>query len=477
MKNAGTPLLFALILSCVFPQAAFAEPVLESAAKDRKETDLAIYNENFALVREVRTLEIPAGTSAIKILDVPKTLQPETVEIQSLTAPAEFQVLEQTYQYDVPNPKNLLDRFVGKKIKVLNWNQFQDKKETVEATLLSNETEPVLQIGNEAYIGYPGIKILPEIPAGLVLAPTLLCRATAPAEKTQDLELSYLAGGLRWKADYVLTMDESSSAAQFTAWATLTNESGTSYQNAGLKLVAGNVNRSQVRPPAPKMLMARAAMADENSAGGFQEKTAFEYHTYALAGKIDLGNYESKQEQLLRARQVKFVKEYSVEDNSNPWARQQGAEKEKVPVRISLRFPNSGENGLGIPLPEGTVRVYGKDKQNGRTFLGEDSIQHTPVKKEVKIRVGEAFDIGAEKKQTDYQQTAQNTYESEWEIKIRNSKKEDVEVALLETLSGNWQMVSQSQPFEKVNAFTVKFKVKVPKKGEASVRYRVRVGQ
>lgn len=475
MKNVKTAFLASLLLLTAHAIPASAEPVLETTEKDRKEIAFAIYNQDFALVREVRTLEIPAGTSGIKILGVPKTLQPETVDVQSLTAPAEFQVLEQTYQYDVPNPKNLLDKFVGKKIKVLNWNQFQDKKETAEAMLLSNETEPVLRIGKEIYIGYPGIKVLPEMPDGLVLSPTLLCRATSTTAKTQDLEISYLAGSLRWKADYVLTMDESSSSAQLTAWATLTNESGSSYENARLKLVAGNVNRH--RPPMPKMMAMRAAMPEQSFAEGVQEKEVFEYHAYELARKINLGNCESKQEQLFRARQVKFVKEYSVEDSSTPWARQQGAEKEKVPVKTALKFTNSEENGLGGPLPEGTVRVYGIDKQNARTFLGEDSIAHTPKKGELKIRVGEAFDISAEKKQTDYQQPSKNTYESEWEIKIKNAKKEDVEVAVLETLSGNWQMISQSQPLEKVNAFTVKFKVKVPKKGEAAVRYRVRVGQ
>ncbi len=468
-------LLLTLFLLTVSVPFSSAGTVFESTSKDQKNLDISIYNDNFAMVREVRQAGLAQGASSIRYLDVPSFITPETIQVRSLNAPDDLNVLEQDYEHNNLNSQTLLDKFVGKKIKVMTWHEYQDRKEIVEATLLSNEGEPVYQIGREVYIGYPGSKILPELPEGMLSKPAFMWQVENKNSKPHDLEVTYLTSNLSWKMDYVLNLPEAGNSAQMAAWATLHNQTGTTFENAGLRLLAGQVNRVQ-QAPAPRMYAMKAMAMDSGDGGSFQERPVFEYHAYDLARKVTLRQNETKQVQFFKTKAVKFSKELRVEGTPNYYSSMMNQDKEKVPVQVFIKLNNASENGLGNPLPQGTVRLYSRDGQGRQSFLGEDSISHTSKNEDVKIRAGESFDVTAERKQTDFRQITSNSTESEYEIKLKNKKAEDVEVVVSETIPGNWQIISQSQPFEKVNASTIQFKVKVSKNSENTVRYRVKVG-
>lgn len=466
-----------LSLSVFTAQTVFAGTVFESTAKDRKSIEISVYNDNFAMVREVRQAALPQGASAVQYLDVPSFITPETIQVRSLTAPEDLNVFEQDYEQNTLDSNSLLQKFVGKKIKLMTWNEFQDRKETVEAVLLSNAGEPIYQIGQEVYIGHPGSKILPEIPAGMLIKPAFVWQVENKNVKPHELEVSYLTSGLSWKMDYVLTIPETGNTGQMSAWATLNNQSGTDFENAGLRLLAGQVNRAPRYNPAPRMYAMKAEMAAMSDAGGsFQQKPAFEYHSYDLSRKVSLAQNETKQVQFSKTKAVKFSRELRVEGSPNYYASITNQDKQKVPVRVFIKLTNSTENGLGTPLPQGTVRMYSSDAKGQQTFVGEDGISHTAKKEEIKLRAGESFDVVAERKQTDFRQVTSNVTESEYEIKLKNRKNEDVEVVVVETIPGNWETISQSQQFEKINASTIQTKVKVLKNSEVTVKYRVKVG-
>ncbi|MBU3759627.1 MAG: DUF4139 domain-containing protein [Candidatus Omnitrophica bacterium] len=471
-------LIVALCLWFSVSSPAWAEPApIDSTVNDQKSIDLTIYNDNYALVREVRRLNLPQGHQLVRMSDVPRHISAETIQVRSLSAPSELSILEQNYTGQTLSAASLLDQYVGKKIKVLNWNQYQDRKETSEALLLSNEGEPIYQIGGEIYIGYPGFKILPELPAGMLARPALIWRLENKSKKPHDVEVIYLTSNLSWKADYVLTLPEGSGAAQFGAWAALTNTSGTFFKNAALRLMAGQVNRQAGMEYAPRAMMTRAAMAVNVAASqNFQEQGMFEYHVYDLGRRVDLANAETKQLPLFQDRALKFAKEFRAEGAPLYYAADETGEKQKLPVRVMIKFKNDKDSGLGIPLPQGAVRFYMRDAQGRPAFLGEDSLRHTPHGEEVRLQAGEVFDLTAERRQTDFRQVTSNTNESEWEIRLRNSKKEDAVIKLVENLQGNWQMLSQSQNFEKISASAIQFTVKVAQNSEVVVRYRVLTG-
>ncbi|HTL46433.1 MAG TPA: DUF4139 domain-containing protein [Verrucomicrobiae bacterium] len=479
MKKSRAVFLLSLLL--VLPLSAARSEEKQIVLDARRDVALSVFNDGLALVREVRQADIPAGTSRLKLTDIPVLLMPESVRVQSLTAPQDFYVARQVFEQNTADAHSLLDKFVGKQIKVVNWNQFQDRKETLDATLLSNDGDPVYLVGNEVYIGYPGAKILPGLPEGFVLRPSLTWEAGAKSAVKHDLEISYLTSGISWKVDYVMLLKESG-PAELTAWATLSNESGASFQDAGLRLVAGQVNRTyQEQPQAYAMKAGRASMAMAEAAPAppsFEQQSLFEYHAYDLSSPVSLENHASVQLPFFQPKNVTLEKEYKVESPQYYYGQafydEDGAGK--LPVNVYLKTKNTQENGLGAPLPQGTVRLYQQGAEGRQTFAGEDALPSVPQGETVRLRAGQAFDITARRKQTDYKQLAGNTFESAWQVTLKNAKAEDVEVLVSEPLSGNWQVIEESQPHEKLNANLIQFRVKVPKNGETVLDYRVKTG-
>ena len=465
---------FFLVFALGLPMQAAGQTVLKSASEEQVGVEVTVYNQNLGLVKDTRRVTLPEGQGELRFMDVASQIMPVTVHAKSLNSPESFSVLEQNYEYDLMNASKLLDKYVGKKIKLILWHEYQDRKETVEAELLSNNQGPIYRIGNEIFLGHPGIHVLPEIPENLIAKPTLTWLFSNTTKKEHNLEVSYLTGGINWNADYVAVLNKEDTGCDLSGWVTINNQSGATYKDATLKLVAGKIHRAweEVRMY-ESMKMARM---DAAAAPQFGEQALFEYHLYDLQRKTTIKDNQTKQISLLEASDVAAKKEMLVYGIQSYFTSQYMEKLEKQPVAVYVKFKNSKESHLGMPLPEGIVRLYKKDAQGALQFVGEDRINHTPKDEEVKLKVGEAFDVVAERIQTDYRQLTSSLHESEWEITLRNHKEEDVTIGIVEPLFGNWQVISNSHPFAKVDAFTIRFDVNVPKDQEVKVKYRVRVG-
>ena len=462
--------LVGLVATLVTFTTVTAKTVVNSTAEEQAMVELTVYNNNLALVKDTRKVELPVGEGELNFMDVASHIMPVTVHARSLNYPEDFTVLEQTYQYDLMSPDKLLEKYVGKKIKIINWNEFQDRQDIVEAILLSTHRGQIYKINDEIYLGYPGYKVLPGVPEDFVTEPTLKWSYENRAEKAHKLEVSYLTTNINWKADYVMILDEDDTSSSISAWVTLDNESGVTYKNARLKLVAGKVHQVEETPGVYLMKSLAEAKIPQ-----FEEKAFSEYHLYDLKRQTTIKNNETKQISLLRAFGVNTQKELLVYGTRNYFIEPYSEQTEKQPVSVYIKFKNSKENNLGIPLPAGIVRVY-KEENGSLQFIGEDRMQHTPKDEEIRLKVGEAFDVVAERIQTDYREITSKLRESEWEITIKNHKEKDVTVGIVEPLLGNWEIIKSTHPYQKVDAFTVRFEVNIPRNQEIKVIYRVRVG-
>lgn len=473
-KKAGILILAALMGGV--SAAAPAEQTTQSTQAEQTNVEVTVYNNNLGLVKDTRDLRLPPGEGELRFMDVASGIMPVTVHAKSLNAAEEFQVLEQNYEYDLMDYNKMLDKFVDKKIKLIDWNQYQDRKETVEGTLISNNNgNPVFKIKDEIYLGHPGYKVLPEIPENLIAKPTLMWRYANKSSGAHRLEVSYLTNNIGWKADYVFVLDKEDTGGDLSGWVTVDNQSGATYKDAQLKLVAGEVQRVQAMTPESGMYKTMA-MSELTNASQFAEEGFFEYHIYDLQRRTTIKDKQTKQISLLEASGIKAEKEFLVYGAQSYFTQHYRPQDPKQPVAVYVKFKNSEANHLGMPLPAGIFRLYKQDSRGSLQFVGEDKIEHTPKDEEVKVKVGEAFDVAAERRQTDFKQLTTRMYETAWEVTLRNHKEEAVRVGVIEPLYGNWQIVEQSHPSRKIDAFTLRFDVDIPKDGEVKVTYRVRVG-
>jgi hypothetical protein len=444
-----------------------------SEGKDRKSVSITVYNSDFGLVREVRELDgLPNGQVALEFRDVASTIQPETVAVRAL-GQAGLRVLEQNYRYDLLTPETLLEKYVGRSVRAYRYHEATAKEDVVEAKLLSVQGGPILQIGSEITFNYPGRLAFTELPPNLIARPTLVWLVEA-RQPRQSLEVSYLAQSMSWSADYVLVLDDKETRAGLTGWVTLVNNSGTSYRDAALSLVAGDVNRVQQM----KDGMRRERMAVMQSAARapqFQEEGLLEYHLYKLERRTDVLDREQKQVTLLEAEGVGVQKKLIFFGQPYWFQGQYGELIKNQKVSVYLDFQNAADNKLGMPLPRGTVRIYKADKSGAQQFVGEDAIDHTPRDEKVSIKAGEAFDVVADRKQSSWSSLGNCGSESTWDIELRNHKDEDVRVEVREPAGGDWTIVESSHPAQKDDARTFHFDVPVPKRGKTKVHYKVRV--
>jgi hypothetical protein len=472
--------LFALLISVAAATGAVAQTAEQTTtARDRQSVNITVYNSNLGLVRETRRLNLPAGRIALRFADVTAQIRPETVHLASLLSPTALRILEQNYQYDLLNPAKLLDKFVGKEI-TLVLRRYQNNSEIfepVQATLLSNNAGQVWRINGQIVINPTNIVEMrfPDVPKNLVATPTLVWDIENRDAGTQTIEASYLTNGMNWKADYVLVVNADDTKGDLQGWVTLMNSSGATFEDARLQLVAGDVNRvNEEREYALAGAMARKSVSDEAQ---FKEQGFFEYHMYTLQRPTTIRDNETKQVSLLEAAGFDVKKEfvlngqrYYYTNYNNP------GQPIKEKVGVFIQFRNAQQNKLGMPLPAGTIRLYKKDDSGNQQFIGEDKIDHTPKDEDVRVKVGDAFDIVAERKQTDYKVIVSgHLYEYAYEIKIRNHKDGPVTVVVNEPIGGDWEMVSATFKAEKTAAFAAQFNVPVAKDGEATLSYRVRV--
>ena len=453
---------------------AAGKTTTKSLAGDQIGMRVTVYNNNLGLIKDTRNVPLAKGRGELRFMDVAAHIIPETVHAKSINLPNAFSILEQNYEYDLMDANKLLDKYVGRTIKLIEWNKFQDRKETVEAVLLSNNKGQIYKIGEEIYLGHPGYKVLPRIPENLIAKPTLTWLYENGSEKAHQLEVSYLTNNINWKADYIVMLNEDDSAADVSGWVTLDNKSGATYKDAQLKLVAGQVHR--VEPTALDGRMYALRLEKGVRAPQFQEKSFFEYHIYNLQRKTTLKDKQTKQVSLLEASGVKISKELLVYGLASYFTHQFQAVIPKQPVSVYVKFKNSKDNNLGMPLPAGIMRLYKQDEDGSQEFIGEDKVEHTPKDEEVRLKIGQAFDVVAERVQTDYRRITSRLHESEWQISLRNHKEEAVSVGVIEPLYGNWSVISSSHSYQKIDAFTIRFDLKVLPDGEEKLKYRIRVG-
>src|SRR5437762_11605539 len=471
--------ILAIAICLAGATAAMAQAEQTTTATDRQSVNITVYNSNLGLVRETRRLTLPDGRIALRFADVTAQIRPETVHLGSLTSPAALRILEQNYQYDLLNPAKLSDKFVGKQI-TLVLRHYQNNTETfepVQATLLSNNGGQVWRINGQIVINPSNIAEMrfPDLPKNLVATPTLVWDVENRETGSQTIEASYLTAGMNWRADYVLLVNADDTKGDLQGWVTLTNSSGTTFEDGRLQLVAGDVNRvSEQRNYTLAGAMEKNKALDEAQ---FQEQGFFEYHLYTLQRPTTIRDNETKQVSLLEAAGFEVKKEfvlsgqhYYYTNYSNP------GQPIKEKVGVYMQFRNSQTNKLGMPLPAGTVRLYKKDDKGNQQFIGEEKIDHTPKNEDVRVKVGDAFDIVAERKQTDFKVLASgHLYEYAYEIKIRNHKDGPVTVVVNEPIGGDWEMVTSTFEAKKTAAFAAQFNVPVAKDGEATLSYRVRV--
>lgn len=443
-----------------------------SGDADRKQVSITVYNQGFGIVREVRDLaQLGTGRVALEFRDVAATIQPETVAVKSVGGG--LRVLEQNYRFDLLTPETLLNKYVGRNVRAYRYHEGSGKEDVVDAKLLSVAGGPVLQINGEITFGYPGRLAFPTLPPDLIAKPTLVWLVESKQPK-QSVEVSYVAQNLSWQADYVFVVNENDTKGDLTGWVTLQNQTGASYRDAKLQLVAGDVNRVQ-----PERVMygraSKSAPMAEAAQDSFREEGLFEYHLYTLERPTTVLDKEQKQVTLLEAQNIGIQKKLVFAGQQYWYQSQYGEIQKNQKVGVFLEFQNSEANRLGMPLPKGTFRVYKADKSGSKQFVGEDAIDHTPRDEKLTVKLGEAFDVVADRKQMEYRALGNCTSETAWQIELRNHKDENVRVEVREPAGGDWTIVQSSHPAVKEDATTFKFDVDVPKRGATKVTYRVRV--
>ncbi|HEY8552992.1 MAG TPA: DUF4139 domain-containing protein [Burkholderiales bacterium] len=464
--------ILALALAAALPAAGAAEE-RRSTLADQQSVAVTIYNEDLALIKDTRRVTLDAGRNVLALREVSAQMRPETAQLRSLSHPGSFTLLEQNFDFDLLTPAKLLEKYVGRTVRIVRTHPTTGAETIETAQVLSANEGVVLRIGDRIETGLPGRIVYDDVPATLRDRPTLVTHLESRRTGEQTVELSYLTGGLAWQADYVAELNDTDTALALSGWVTLTNRSGTAYPNARLRLVAGDVHR--VREEL-RYAVTRAAPAPETAReDAVRQEALFEYHLYTLARPTTLADNQTKQVALLDAASVPVTKELVLQGQEHYYRAAARDLGEKHKVAVYVRFENREKSGLGMPLPKGIVRVYKKDRAGNAQFVGEDRIDHTPKNEQVRLRLGDSFDVTARRKQTDFRKTGERAFESAYEIALNNAKREAVTVIVREPVPGDWRMLEQSHPHAKAAAGIAEWRVTVPAEGTTTLRYRVLV--
>ena len=476
-KHFTGMVLLVLLLSAGSGMAA--SPEKTSTLADQKGVAVTIYNENLALVKDKRSLALPQGASTLAFREVSGLMRPETALLQS-SPRQDITVIEQNFDFDLLTPQKLLEKYVGRTIGVIKSHPTTGEETTEEATVLSSNNGVVLRVGDRIETGLSGGRLIfPDVPENLRDKPTLVMQLASKTGGEKTLELSYLTGGLNWQADYVAELSKDENRLNLLGWVTLTNTSGTSYKNARLQLVAGDVH--QVQPVFEKRFREQAAdIAYAAEAPRMAQESLLDYHLYTLDRTTDILENQTKQVALLQADNIPSAKEYLLRGQDYYYRNISAELGSKIKVAVYLSFENRKAENLGLPLPKGIVRVYKQDSSGSVQFVGEDRIDHTPENETVRLKLGYAFDITADRKQTDFKKLAgfgeyNYVFESAYRIELKNGKDEDAAVRVVEPMPGDWEVLSENLSHKKISSSEAEWLITVPAKGSAELLYRARV--
>ena len=455
------------------------------------EPAITIYNQGFAVVRDSLPIDLKAGPNQITFTGVTAKLEPDSVILRDVAGKVQLQILEQSYRNDPVSEPMLLSFFEGQSLDFIR-REANKPDQTISAKMIRSgyvpggaPVEPIVEIDGKLQFSLPGQPIFPSLGEENILKPALAWQIKAPAAAKINAEVAYVTQGFSWQASYNLVAPEKGDLVDIVGWITMQNDSGSGFQNAKIKLMAGDVNK--VQPPHSPMakrgfpMMAEMAM---DAPPVVSEKAFDEFHLYTLANLVTLRDKETKQVEFIRATGVKADRLYIYDGATlNSWrvGMSVGADPgygttSNKKVHVYREFKNSEANKLGIPLPKGRVRFYSQDNDRQLEFVGENNIEHTPKEEIVRLFIGDSFDLFGERKQTEFKvNEANHTLDETFEIQLRNRKKEAVEIRVLEHLFRwtNWTIMDKSQEFQKTDAQTIEFRVPLKPDEEKTVTYKV----
>jgi hypothetical protein len=471
MRIETVAIVASMLACCYVSEVSASQATPEEIsvnATARSALAVTIYNDGQALIRDTRTLPLHVGQNKIAFRDVASSIRAETTSIRAISGSG-FKLLEQNYEFDLLTPASLLLKYVGKEITVIHTNRATGVETSEKATVLATNSGVVLRYADRIETEVSGRIAFGSVPATLRDRPTLSLLLDSSGGGNQKVELMYLANQMNWKADYIASVNANVDHMQLNGWVTLTNQSGTSFENSRLQLVAGTLNRVPERREAlPMAMMARRAP----EAKSMQEEKLADYHLYTLNRPTTILENQTKQVALLSAADIPVVREYLLQsDNAFWWYQNAHPEIQKgLKPSVYLRFENTGGE-LGIPLPSGTIRVYMNDSTGGAQLIGEDAIAHTAKGEKIGLRLGEAFDITADRVQTGYKLLAPQNSQSSYRIEIRNAGSKPATVTVREPLQGDWTITQESQTHTKESSGSATWQVKVPAEGKAILEY------
>lgn len=477
-RGLGVPSAFLLGSGLCVGLAQLAAAEISSSVSDQKSVAVTIYNENLALVKDQRQVNLSKGELDLAFKGVSAKMRPETALLRTTKGTGALSVIEQNFDFDLLTPQKLLEKYTGRAIQIARTNPATGKETIEDATVLSTQNGVVLRIGDRIETNPGGRLIFADVPSNLRDKPTLSIKLNNTSAGQKNVELSYLTGGLSWKADYVAELNKDDSSLDLMGWVTLNNTSGASYNNAKMQLVAGDVNQVSRYEEVMVTSQRRNKMEMMSADAGMSEESLFEYHLYTLNRPTTINDRQKKQVSLLTASSVPVKKELLLQGNNYYYQSSHGNIGQKMKLGVYVQFDNEKSAGLGIPLPKGVVRVYKRDSNGNAQFVGEDRVDHTPNKESVRLKLGDSFDVTADKKQTNFKIVerivGRNVYDSSYMITLKNAKKEAVTVTVREPVPGDWQMLKESQKHTKAAAGTAEWKVTVPAESKQTLTYTVR---
>lgn len=463
LSTLSSSVHLSVLIPCLLAAAAAAGVgTAGSAPGADRDLRITVYNSNLALVRDVRTLDVPKGQGTIEVSDIPAQLDPTSVHFKAQSG--EVNVLEQNFQYDLAGADRILQRYLDAPVEAVLKDGALKSGTLLSydggALVLKGEDGSVNLVSRDAAVDLR----FPKLPEGLRTKPTLVWLLQSPQGGPLPIELSYLTAGVSWHAEYVAVTNEEDTSMDLSAWVSLENNSGASYPEADLQLVAGDVARVQPeRGPMPASPMMMAKTARDGGSQGFEEETFFEYHLYTLDRKTTIADKETKQVALFPPATAPIRKIYEY-----------NGQRDDKKVRVILEAENRKDLGLGMPLPAGTVRVYKKDSHASLQFVGEDHIDHTPKNEKIRLGVGKAFDVVGERKDLSVNRISDRVSERSVEVRLRNRKTEKIQVVVQESCYGDWSITTSSIPGIKKDASTAEFRVDVAPDSESVLTFTIR---
>jgi len=447
-KNTLIMLLSLLILSAV------------SVSVIAEDLAVTVYNSNLGVVSETRQLDFQKGVHQLAFRDVPSSIDVNSVRFKILDKGKNVTILEQNYAYDLVNSYQIYLRYIDKEIELIDKDGNVYKGVLLSSgdgnVILRDDSGriKIIQMNNIIEVNFP------SLPDGLITRPTLFWLYQSDAEGKLNGQISYQTPGMKWSAEYVGLLNADDNELDLSGWAAINNTSGKTYRDASLKLIAGDIHRAPKKRQMPKT--SDAMFLEATAGAGFEEKAFFEYHMYTLPRKATIANKETKQISLFEPARTTVEKQYLYRPTRG------------TKIEVNLKFKNSQASGLGLPLPAGRVRLFKADDDGSLVLLGEDGIDHTPRDEDITLTVGEAFDVVGEEKLVSKDKISKKVEEREYEIELRNHKKEAVTIDLERKFYGFWEIIKADFEYVKKDATTITAKVEVPAGGSKSLKFRVR---